>query len=118
MGRTAISRSESTREGVSRRGSERVGQVRSQTDRMTSERKRQRAEIDRNAEVDETKPLPMVEPPENNEDKVKGAKGGADTGDTSQGYLPDEGETMPLSSQKSAAPRKKGGQTWIRTPKK
>ena len=121
LGRTSNSRSESTREGVSRRGSERVGQVRSQTDRMTSDRAaadRPRAESGGNAEIDETKPLPIVEPPQDNEDKVRGAKGGADTGNSSQGYLPAEGETMPLSSQKSAASNQTGGQTWIRTPKK
>ena len=97
-----------TREETTRPGTGREGRVRTAADRNSPARQRR-------VEAEETKPLPMVEP---SREKTAGAQAGADAGGRSPGYKPDEGEPLPLSSERSAAPAKKGSQTWIRTPKK
>lgn len=97
-----------TREETTRPGTGREGRIRTAADRNSPARQRR-------VEAEETKPLPMVEP---SREKTAGAQAGADAGGRSPGYKPDEGEPLPLSSERSAAPAKKGSQTWIRTPKK
>ncbi|MBO7679153.1 MAG: prepilin-type N-terminal cleavage/methylation domain-containing protein [Thermoguttaceae bacterium] len=105
--RLAGGRQGRTREETARPGTGREGRVRTAADRNGAARQRREAE--------ETKPLPMVKP---SQEKTAGAQAGAVAGGQSPGYKPDEGEPLPLSSERSASPAKKGGQTWIRTPKK
>ena len=105
--RLAGGRQGRTREETTRPGNGREGRVRTAAGRNSPPRQQR--------ETEETKPLPMVKP---SQEKTPGAQAGAVAQGQVPGYKPDEGEPLPLSSERSASPAKKGSQTWIRTPKK